>query len=276
MAYADEVFLNNCQLIMHAGYLEKDPNQRARWPDGSVAYTQHYFGLTNRYDLEHEFPALTLRPTPMKNCIDELLWIWQKRSVSVADLRSRIWDAWQDESGTIGKAYGYQLAQTASYPEGEFNQVDRIRYLLRHQPLSRRMVATMYIPSDLHEMQLYPCAWSLTLQVTNGRLNAVLNQRSQDMLVANNWNVFQYAILLHLFAREADLEVGELLHVIADAHIYDRHFELVEELISRPAYPAPMLWINPDKKDFYDFCVDDFRLEDYRHGPAMKQIPVAI
>jgi len=221
---------------------------RARWADGTPAHTIKKFGVVNRYDLSEEFPILTLRPTNLKAAIDELLWIWQKKSNNIKDLNSHIWDSWADENGSIGKAYGYQLSIKHKYPEGEFDQVDRIIYDLKHNPYSRRIIANMYNHSDLHEMNLYPCAYSITFNVTGRKLNAILNQRSQDVLVANNWNVAQYAILVHMFAQVCDLEVGELVHVIADAHIYDRHIPLVKELIQRTPYPAPKLWINPEKK----------------------------
>ncbi|ABN52459.1 MAG TPA: thymidylate synthase [Hungateiclostridium thermocellum] len=276
MSKADEIFIAMCKDILENGVSSEGEKVRARWADGTPAHTIKKFGVVNRYDLSEEFPILTLRPTNLKAAIDELLWIWQKKSNNIKDLNSHIWDSWADENGSIGKAYGYQLSIKHKYPEGEFDQVDRIIYDLKHNPYSRRIIANMYNHSDLHEMNLYPCAYSITFNVTGRKLNAILNQRSQDVLVANNWNVAQYAILVHMFAQVCDLEVGELVHVIADAHIYDRHIPLVKELIQRTPYPAPKLWINPEKKDFYDFKVEDFVLEDYQAGPQIKNIPVAI
>ena len=277
MSYADEIFKQNCREIIDHGFWDTDQKVRPYWEDDkSPAHTVKRFGLCNRYDLSKEFPLLTLRKTNFAAAVDELLWIWQKKSNSVHDLGSHIWDAWADETGSIGKAYGYQLAQKHQYPEGEFDQVDRILYDLKHNPYSRRILSNLYNHADLHEMNLYPCAYSVTFNVSDGRLNAILNQRSQDMLVANNWNVCQYAVLVHLFAQVSGLKAGELLHVIADAHIYDRHVPLVEEMLKKQPLPAPKLWIDPDVKDFYAFTADSFRLEGYEYHPLGCKIPVAV
>jgi len=272
---ADKLFIDMCEDILENGTSSEGMAVRAKWPDGIPAHTLKKFGVVNRYDLTEEFPILTLRPTNLKAAIDELLWIWQKKSNNIKDLGSHIWDSWADENGSIGKAYGYQLGIKHKYPEGEFDQVDRVLFDLKNNPCSRRMIVNMYNHSDLHEMNLYPCAYSLTLNVSGKKLNAILNQRSQDVLVANNWNVCQYAVLIHMFAQVSGLEAGELVHVIADAHIYDRHIPLVRELIQRKQFPAPALHINPGIKDFYDFKVEDFSLENYRCGDQIK-IPVAI
>lgn len=276
MSRADQIFADMCRDIMDNGFSSEGQEVRARWEDGTPAHTIKRFGVINRYDLSQEFPALTLRPTPIKSAVDELLWIWQRKSNNVNDLASHIWDAWADEDGSIGKAYGYQMRVKHSYPEGEMDQVDRVLYDLKHNPYSRRIMTNIYAHQDLSEMNLYPCAYSVTFNVTGNRLNAILNQRSQDTLVANSWNVCQYAILVHMMAQVSGLEAGELVHVIADAHIYDRHIPLISELISRPQYPAPKLWINPEVKDFYQFTVEDFRLENYQAGPQIKGIPVAV
>jgi thymidylate synthase len=276
MSKADNIFITMCKDILENGISSEGETVRAKWADGTLAHTIKRFSVVNRYDLSEEFPILTLRPTNLKAAIDELLWIWQKKSNNIKDLNSRIWDSWADEEGSIGKAYGYQLGIKHKYREGEFDQVDRIIYDLKHNPCSRRIIANMYNHSDLHEMNLYPCAYSMTFNVTGRKLNAILNQRSQDILVANNWNVSQYAILVHMLAQVSDLEVGEFVHVIADAHIYDRHIPLITELIQRTPYPAPKLLINADKKNFYDFKVEDFVLEGYQSGAQIKNIPVAI
>ncbi|NLO41057.1 MAG: thymidylate synthase [Ruminiclostridium sp.] len=276
MSNADHVFIKMCTDILENGFSSEGQEVRPRWEDGTEAHTIKKFGVVNRYDLSNEFPILTLRPTNLKAAIDEILWIWQKKSNRIADLSSRIWNAWADEAGTIGKAYGYQLKVKHQYPEGEFDQVDRVLFDLKHNPASRRMITSMFNHADLNEMALYPCAYSMTFNVTGNRLNGILNQRSQDVLVANNWNVTQYAILIHMFARVSDLLPGELVHVIADAHIYDRHIPLVRELIARQPYPAPKLVMNPDIKDFYSFRVEDFSLENYQTGPQIKNIPVAV
>lgn len=269
-------FIAMCKDILAHGFSSEGEAVRARWADGAPAHTIKKFAVVNRYDLAEEFPILTLRPTNLKAAIDEMLWIWQKKSNNIKELNSRIWDSWADESGSIGKAYGYQLAIKHQYREGEFDQVDRLLLDLKENPYSRRIIVNMYNHADLHAMSLYPCAYSMTFNVTGNRLNAILNQRSQDILVANNWNVAQYAVLVHMLAQVSDLEAGELVHVIADAHIYDRHIPLVEELINRPAYSAPKLLINRQVKSFYDFTVADFVLEDYQSGPQIKNIPVAI
>lgn len=276
MSKADNIFIFMCQDIIQNGYSSIGQDVRAKWEDGTPAHTIKKFGIVNRYDLSKEFPILTLRPINFKAAIDELLWIWQKKSNNIKELNSHIWDSWADEEGTIGKAYGYQLGIKNKYPEGEFDQVDRALYDLRNNPYSRRIMVNMYNHNDLHAMNLYPCAYSMTFNVTGRKLNAILNQRSQDVLVANGWNVAQYAILLHMFARSCDLEPGELVHVIADAHIYDRHIPMIEELITRTPYEAPVLHINPEKRDFYEFTVDDFSLEGYVTGPQIRNIPVAI
>ncbi|MCX7745659.1 MAG: thymidylate synthase [Clostridia bacterium] len=276
MSKADVIFIEMCKDILENGVSSEGENVRAKWADGTLAHTIKKFAVVNRYDLSEEFPILTLRPTNLKAAVDELLWIWQRKSNNIKELNSRIWDSWADEEGSIGKAYGYQLGIKHQYREGEFDQVDRILYDLKHNPYSRRIIANMYNHSDLHEMNLYPCAYSITLNVTGRKLNAILNQRSQDILVANNWNVSQYAILVHMLAQVSGLEVGEFVHVIADAHIYDRHIPLITELIKRTPYPAPKLLINPNKKDFYDFKVEDFVLEGYQSGAQIKSIPVAI
>lgn len=276
MSYADKVFVNMCQDIIDNGYSTEGEKVRPKWEDGEYAYTIKRFGVVNRYDLSKEFPALTLRRTAIKSCTDEMLWIWQKKSNNVNDLNSHIWDAWADENGSIGKAYGYQLGIKHQYKEGLMDQVDRVLFDLKNNPYSRRIMTNIYVHQDLHEMNLYPCAYSMTFNVTGDRLNAILNQRSQDILTANNWNVVQYAVLLHMMAQVSGFKAGELVHVIADAHIYDRHIPLVKELISREQYEAPTFWLNPDVKNFYDFTVDDVRLDNYVTGPQIKNIPVAV
>ncbi len=276
MSYADIVYKETCRKILSEGVWDTDREVRPRWPDGTPAHTIKTFGVVNRYDLKKEFPIMTLRRTYYRSCIDELLWIWQKKSNDVHELSSHIWDSWADENGSIGKAYGYQLGVKHRYPEGEFDQVDRVLFDLKHNPASRRILTNLYNFSDLHEMALYPCAYSMTFNVSGNTLNAILNQRSQDMLTANNWNVVQYAVLVHMLAQVSRLEAGELVHVIADCHIYDRHVPLVEQLLEREPYPAPEFYVNQEVKNFYDFTVDDFRLENYRYHEFREKIPVAI
>ena len=276
MSYADQVFIDVCRDILDNGFSDESLDVRPHWEDGTPAHTVKKFGVVNRYDLRKEFPIMTLRRTYFKSCVDELLWIWQKKSNDTHLLHSRIWDAWADENGTIGKAYGYQLGVKHKYNDGWYDQVDRILKDLRENPASRRMLTNIFNHHDLSEMGLYPCAYSMTFNVSGNTLNAILNQRSQDMLTASNWNVCQYAVLVHMMARHAGLEAGELVHVIADCHIYDRHIPLVEELIRREPRPAPRLIIDPDVKDFYDFTVDSFRLEGYDPWPFDERIEVAI
>ena len=276
MSRADELFINMCKDIIENGYSTEGEKVRPKWEDGEYAYTIKKFGVVNRYDLSKEFPAITLRKTYIKSAIDEILWIWQKKSNNVNDLKSHIWDSWADKDGSIGKAYGYQLGVKHKYKEGMMDQVDRLLYDLKTNPYSRRKMTNIYVHADLSEMNLYPCAYSMTFNVTGDRLNAILNQRSQDVLAANNWNVVQYAALLHMIAQVSGFKAGELVHVIADAHIYDRHIPIVKELISRPTYPAPKFRMNPDVKNFYDFTLDDFTIEDYVTGPQVKNIPIAI
>lgn len=276
MSYADKVFIDMCRDILDHGYSTEGEKVRPKWEDGTYAYTIKRFGVVNRYDLSKEFPALTLRRTAFKSAVDEVLWIWQKKSNNIHDLKSHIWDEWADEDGSIGKAYGYQLGVKHQYKEGMMDQVDRVLYDLKENPYSRRIMTNIYVHEDLHEMNLYPCAYSMTFNVTDDKLNAVLNQRSQDVLAANNWNVVQYAVLLHMIAQVSGLKAGELVHVIADAHIYDRHIPLIKELISREPLTAPTFWINPEIKNFYDFTTDDVRLDNYQTGPQITNIPIAV
>ena len=276
MSLADDLFIKMCRDILDNGYSTEGEKVRPKWEDGSYAYTIKRFGVVNRYDLSKEFPALTLRKTYVKSAVDEMLWIWQKKSNNIHDLNSHVWDEWADADGSIGKAYGYRLGVKHQYKEGMMDQVDRVIYDLKNNPYSRRIMTNIYVHQDLHEMNLYPCAYSMTFNVTDGRLNAILNQRSQDVLAANNWNVVQYAVLIHMLAQVCDLQPGELVHVIADAHIYDRHVDIIKELIERPTYPAPKFTLNPDIHDFYDFTADDFTLENYQAGPQIKNIPIAV
>jgi thymidylate synthase len=276
MSKADKIFVEMCRDIIENGWADTECDVRPKWEDGTPAHTIKKFGVVNRYDLSQEFPLLTLRPTYLKSAIDEILWIWQKKSNNIKDLKSHIWDSWADENGSIGKAYGYQMQVKHRYPEGEFDQVDRVLFDLKNNPYSRRIMTNIYVHSDLSEMNLYPCAYSMTFNVSGNRLNAVLNQRSQDVLAANNWNVVQYSALLMMFAQVSGLEAGELVHVIADAHIYDRHVPVVKELIERPQFDAPKLIINKDIKNFYDFTVDDFVLENYQANEQIKNIPIAV
>lgn len=276
MSKADKIFVQNMKDILENGVWDTDQNVRPHWEDGTPAHTIKKFGLVNRYDLSEELPILTIRKTNFDAAVDELLWIWQKKSNNVHDLNSHIWDSWADETGSIGKAYGYQLAQKHIYKEGEFDQVDRVLFDLKNNPASRRIMTNIYNFQDLHEMHLYPCAYSMTFNVSGNKLNGILNQRSNDMLVANNWNVLQYSVLLMMFAKVSGLEAGELVHVIADAHIYDRHVPIVKEIIEREQYDAPKLTLTRDVKDFYDFKVEDFKLEDYRYHLLGLKLPVAI
>ncbi len=282
MSYADDVFIRMCRDVLDNGTSTEGEAVRPHWEDGTSAYTIKRFGVVNRYDLSKEFPAQTLRKTPIKSATDELLWIWQKKSNNVKDFGQHIWDSWADETGSIGKAYGYQMGVKHQYKEGMFDQVDRVIYDLQHTPYSRRILTNIYVHQDLHEMNLYPCAYSMTFNVTKPKdseklvLNTILNQRSQDILAANAWNVCQYAVLTHMIAQVCDMNVGEFVHVIADAHIYDRHVPVIEELIKRPTYAAPKFWLNPEIKNFYDFTKDDVALTDYQYGEPVGKIPVAI
>ena len=276
MSKADEIFISNMRDIIDNGATDNDLSVRPHWADGTPAHTVKKFCVVNRYNLAEEFPVITLRRTAFKSCVDELLWIWQKKSNNIHQLKSHIWDSWADETGSIGKAYGYQLGVKHKYKEGEFDQVDRVLYDLKNNPASRRIITNIYVHRDLHEMNLYPCAYSVTFNVTDGKLNAILNQRSNDMAVANNWNVVQYAVLVHMFAQVSNLKVGELVHVIADAHVYDRHIPQVERMLQGTAHPAPKFIINKDVTDFYKFTVDDVKLEDYEFEPFNEKFEVAI
>ena len=276
MSRADEIFIANCKDILENGVWDTDLNVRPKWDDGESAHTVKKFGIVNRYDLSEEFPILTIRRTFWKSAIDELLWIWQKKSNNVHELKSHVWDAWADETGSIGKAYGYQLGVKHRYPEGDMDQVDRVLFDLKNNPASRRIMTNIYNHADLSEMALYPCAYSMTFNVSGSKLNAILNQRSQDMLTANNWNVVQYAALTCMMAQVSGLEPGEFIHVIADAHIYDRHIPLVEEIIANEPKAAPEFIIDPAVDDFYKFTVDSFKMKNYEYSDFNKKIPVAV
>lgn len=282
MSMADKIFIDMCTDIIENGTSTEGEKVRPHWEDGTPAYTIKKFGVVNRYDLRKEFPVITLRKTAIKSATEEMLWIWQQKSNDIHDLHSHIWDSWADESGSIGKAYGYQMGVKHKYKEGMMDQTDRVIYDLKNNPFSRRIMTNMYVHADLSDMHLYPCAYSMTFNVTQKKgedrltLNAILNQRSQDVLTANNWNVVQYAVLVHMLAQVCDMNVGELVHVIADAHIYDRHVDIVKELIKRPVHPAPEFWLNPDIHDFYEFTRDDVKLIGYEHEPQIENIPVAI
>ena len=282
MSLADKIFVDMCKDIIENGTSTEGEKVRPVWEDGTSAYTIKKFGVVNRYDLSKEFPAITLRKTAIKTCTDEMLWIWQRKSNNINDLKGHIWDEWADETGSIGKAYGYQMGVKHQYKEGMMDQVDRVIYDLKNNPFSRRIMTNIYVHQDLSEMHLYPCAYSMTFNVTQRPgeeklvLNAILNQRSQDVLAANNWNVCQYAVLVHMLAQVCDMQVGELVHVIADAHIYDRHIPIIKELISREPLEAPKFWLNPDIKDFYQFTRNDVRVDGYETGEQIKDIPIAI
>lgn len=276
MSYADQVFIQNCRDILSKGVWDTDQHVRPRWEDGTPAHTVKLFGVVNRYDLREEFPILTVRKQYIKSAVDELLWIWQKKSNNIHDLNSHVWDAWADETGSIGKAYGYQLGVKHRYSDGWFDQVDRVLKDLRENPASRRMVTSLFNHHDLSEMGLYPCAWSMTFNVSGNTLNGILNQRSQDMLTANGWNVMQYAALLMMLAQVSGLVPGELVHVIADCHIYDRHVPLVEELLKRQPFDAPKVTLDPAVKDFYAFDKSSFTVENYRYHDLQGPIPVAV
>ena len=282
MSYADQIFKEMCRDIIENGTSTEGEKVRPKWEDGTSAYTIKRFGVVNRYDLSKEFPALTLRRTGLKSCMDEILWIYQKKSNNIHDLNSHIWDEWADETGSIGKAYGYQIGVKSHYREGDMDQMDRVLFDLKQNPYSRRIMTNTYVFSDLSEMHLYPCAYGVTYNVTKRPgeeklvLNMVLNQRSQDVLAANNWNVCQYAILLMMVAQVCDMVPGELLHVIADAHIYDRHVDIIRELIARPEHPAPKVWLNPEVKDFYAFTTEDLHVEGYETEPQIRDIPIVV
>ena len=276
MSKADELYKKTCLEILNQGFSDQDLQVRPHWEDGTPAHTIKKFGIVNRYNLQEEFPLMTLRRTYWKSALDELLWIWQKKSNRIADLGSHVWDEWAGEDGTIGKAYGYQLGIKHQYKEGKFDQVDRVLYDLKHNPASRRILTNIYNFEDLHEMNLYPCAYSMTFNVTGDTLNGILNQRSQDMLTANNWNVVQYAFLLMMMAQVSGLKAGELVHVIADCHIYDRHIPAVKAMLEQEGLPAPKVILDPDVKDFYSFTKDSFRVEDYSYHPFDFEIPMAI
>ena len=282
MSLADKIFIDMCTDILENGTSTEGEKVRPHWEDGTPAYTIKKFGVVNRYDLRKEFPLLTLRKTALKSATDEILWIWQQKSNNINDLHSHIWDEWADENGSIGKAYGYQMGVKHKYKEGMMDQVDRVIFDLKNNPFSRRIMTNIYVHQDLSEMNLYPCAYSMTFNVTQRKgedkltLNAVLNQRSQDVLAANNWNVAQYSVLVHMLAQVCNMYVGELVHVIADAHIYDRHIPIIKELITRETYEAPTFWLNPEVTDFYKFTRDDVKVENYVTGPQVTGIPIAI
>ena len=276
MSKADVLFVNMCRDIIDNGFSSEGQSVRPRWEDGTPAHTIKRFGIVNRYNLAEEFPALTLRPTAIKSAVDELLWIWQRKSNNIHDLKPHIWDEWADGDGSIGKAYGYQMAVKYQFAQGEMDHVDNVLWNLKNAPYSRRILTNLFNFQDLHEMNLEPCAYSMTFNVTGNKLNGILNQRSQDVLAANNWNVVQYSVLIHMFAQVSGLVPGELVHVIADAHIYDRHVDIIKEMIERPQYSAPKFRLNPEIKNFYDFTTEDIEITDYQKNPQITGIPIAV
>ena len=305
MSYADKVFKENLRSIIEEGTSTEGQKVRPHWEDGTPAYTIKQFGISNTYDLRKEFPAITVRKTALKSCMDEILWIYQKKSNNIHDLNSHIWDQWADKDGSIGKAYGYQVGKrflhhrsnelplSEVYPSvisqsrlGEkykiyLDQMDGALYDLRNTPFSRRIMISLWCPEELHEMNLEPCCWSVIFNVTDeGQdklvLNMVLNQRSNDFITANNWNTAQYAIFLMMVAQSVDMIPGKLVHNITDCHVYDRHIDIAKELLNRPEHPAPKVSLNPDIKNFYDFTTDDLIVENYETEPQIKNIPVAI
>ena len=324
MSIADNIFIQNCKDILENGVWDTDREVRPRWEDGSPAHTVKKFGIVNRYDLQEEFPILTVRKQYFKSALDELLWIWQKKSNDVRKLGSHIWDQWADEKGTIGKAYGYQLGtkhrvkgidldkavelfgydgvvedkrisgwwnnakDTVAYNYADkhvvllndgcvwMDQVDHILYDLKFNPASRRILSMLWNPDEAVDMGLEPCAYSMTFNVSGNKLNTILNQRSQDMLTANGWNVMQYAALTMMMAQVSGLEPGEFVHVIADCHIYDRHVEVIQEIIQNEPLPAPKVELDKSITNFYDFTKDSFTITGY-NGYAIdaSRIPVA-
>ena len=305
MSYADKVFKENLRSIIEEGTSTEGQKVRPHWEDGTPAYTIKQFGISNTYDLRKEFPAITVRKTALKSCMDEILWIYQKKSNNIHDLNSHIWDQWADKDGSIGKAYGYQVGKrflhhrsnelplSEVYPSviaqsrlGEkykiyLDQMDGALYDLRNTPFSRRIMISLWCPEELHEMNLEPCCWSVIFNVTDeGQdklvLNMVLNQRSNDFITANNWNTAQYAIFLMMVAQSVDMIPGKLVHNITDCHVYDRHIDIARELLNRPEHPAPKVSLNPEIKNFYDFTTDDLIVENYETEPQIKNIPIAI
>ena len=285
MTQADENFIKTCKEILKNGYSSEGTNVRTRWEDGTEANYYSIVGVQNKYDLEKEFPMITLRNNSktIKNAIDEILWIWQKKSNKISELTSHIWDQWAGEDGTIGKAYGFQLAKKYEFKTKDgmqtLDQVDYMLYLLKHDPASRRIMTNIFDFGDLKDMNLEPCAYSTQWLVKEGKLHLILNQRSQDMLAANGWNTMQYAALLCMVAKCVDLKPGTLTHNIGDCHIYDRHVPLIEKLIeAKPMDVSPKLIINNDTKDFYEFKVEDFEIQGYDYNKDIKlgKIPVAI
>ena len=281
MSYADKLFKETCRDILQNGTDTRGEKVRPRWEDtGEYAYTIKRFGVVNRYDLRKEFPAITLRRIALKSAMDEILWIYQKKSNNIHDLNSHIWDEWADENGSIGTCYGDVVGRKFLYKGEQTDQMDYVLRQLKENPYSRRIMTNMYQFAYLHSGALDPCCYSMTYNVTKTReglvLNAVLNQRSQDMLAANGWNVCQYAILLMMVAQVNQMIPGELVHVIADAHIYDRHVPMIEELMEREEHPAPRVWLNPQVKDFYDFTTQDLHVENYVTGEQIQNIPIAV
>lgn len=302
MTQYDEIFVKNLVDILSNG---SEYESRAIWSDDwTKAKCLKRFSIVNRYnsDFSNKPPIGTIRKFPIKNCIDELLWIWQKKSNNIKDLKSHIWDSWADPNGSIGAAYGFQVKsklrkvshtdEVMGNTEGVhhqevttyfLDQTDFVIHELKYNPDSRRIITDLYSIDQNGLMGLDPCCYSCTWNVTykDGKpyLNLLLNQRSQDMIVANNWNVFQYWILQNMFANECGwLEVGELVHVIADAHIYDRHIPIAEHMIEiakdTENFSDPKVII--PNKGFYEYTVDDFKLENYQYAENIKDIPVAV
>ena len=280
MSQADKYFKEEVVRLLNEGFNDQDFPVRPHWPDGTPAHTIKIHCAIRRYDLSKEFPALTLRKQAFKNVVRELLWMWQKKSNVVAELgkAAPIWKAWERPDGTIGKTYGYQLGKVSHYSYGDLDQVDNLIYLLKNKPMDRRMIVTMWCPEDLHDMALPPCVYESLWYVADGKLNCTLIQRSGDLLAAaasGGWDTMEYAILVHMLAQVCGYQVGELVHIVDNLHIYDRHLNAIKQVMNNPEYPAPTLKLNPNVRDFYAFTEDDFELENYQATKLETKFEVA-
>ena len=291
MNQADEQYKRVVETVLRVGVMDTDQKVRTVWKDGTPAHSISWIGQHMIFD-NTEVPIITTKRVAWKTAIKELLWIWQMKSNRVQDLRDmgvKIWNEWEKEDGTIGKAYGYQLGKKNRWvtekeyypdPSGEINalhltmkkvdQVDYLLYQLKTNPASRRHITMLWNPDELDSMALTPCVYETQWHVKQGKLHLEVRCRSNDLALGNPFNIFQYNILQRMIAQVTGYELGNYIYHIGDAHLYDRHIEPVSEQIKRESFEAPTLWINPEVKSFYDFTIDDFKLIDYKHGETIN------
>ena len=280
MSKADQFFRDQMKVIRETGFNDKDFKVRAKWEaDNAPAHTVKTFGYVTRYDLSKEFPILTLRSQGFKGAVKECLWIFQKKSTNINDLGLHIWDAWADENGDLGRTYAYSLREKIQYPEGAFDQVDYLLYQLKNNPMDRRMMLQLFDPHNVIHTKLPPCVMTYLFDVAGGKLNMTVIQRSADALAAGaagGWDEVGEAVLQHMLAQVSGLQVGTMVHLVNNLHVYDRHMQYIDEILANPEYESPVLKVNPNVTNFYDFKPEDFELVGYKSTKLSTKFDVAV